>query len=156
MLLPVFIISMICLGGVKAEDPEIDISAIGMGNPHMVIHVDDLSTIQLEKWGPYLEKDDLFPSHTNVHFVQVISPHSIRILVWERGCGPTLACGTGACACLVATHLLGLCNHEIDVFLPGGKLHINWLNKNANIFMTGPALLTYRGEVDDNIFTTLS
>ena len=84
------------------------VAAAGMGNPHVVIPVADLDAVDLETLGPLLEHHDAFPARTNVHFVQVLSPNHLRMMVWERGAGPTLACGTGACATLVACHLLGL------------------------------------------------
>ncbi len=126
-------------GRLRAGDVEFAVGAAGMGNPHVVIPVEDLNGIDLEGWGAALEVDPAFPAKTNVHFVQVLSPSHLRMQVWERGAGPTLACGTGACATLVVCHRLGLAQRSAQVDLPGGPLLIDWNPDNDHIFMTGPA-----------------
>jgi len=115
------------------------VAAVGMGNPHMVVPVEDLDAIPFEQWGPTLEDDPAFPSRTNVHFLQVHNRQQLEIRVWERGSGPTMACGTGACATLVAAVLLGLCDDVAEVRLPGGSLQISWTDRDGSVLMTGPA-----------------
>lgn len=115
------------------------VGAAGMGNPHVVIPVVDLEAIELERWGAALEVHPAFPARTNVHFVQVLSPAHLAMKVWERGAGPTLACGTGACATLVVCHRLGLCERQARLDLPGGALQVEWDRGSGHLFMTGPA-----------------
>lgn len=115
------------------------ISAVSMGNPHCVILVDNVDSIALEALGPAIELDPLFPERTNVEFVQVISPQEIKVRVWERGAGATLACGTGACASVVVAQKLGLVGSKVLVLLPGGNLEISWEGGNSGVFLKGPA-----------------
>jgi diaminopimelate epimerase len=123
------------------------VAAAGMGNPHVVIPVADLDAVDLEALGPLLEQHEAFPARTNVHFVQVLSPDHLRMRVWERGAGPTLACGTGACATLVACHLLGLAERRARLDLPGGTLEIEWDGANGPVWMTGPAEAVFHGQL---------
>ena len=120
------------------------VAAVGMGNPHAVVQVDDLDLISFTELGSALETHPAFPARTNVHFVQVISQNQLRMKVWERGAGATLACGTGACAVLVASHLRGACAREADIELPGGILHICWDEEN-HLQMVGPAEFVFSG-----------
>ena len=120
-------------------DDELEIAAVGMGNPHVIVPVQDLQSIPFDRWGYELEQHPLFPAKTNVHFLQIHSSRSLEIRVWERGAGPTLACGTGACATLVAASLLGLCDDSAEVMLPGGPLQISWPDRQGPVLMTGPA-----------------
>jgi len=115
-----------------------------MGNPHAVGAVADVDAVPLERLGPALEQHPAFPARTNVHFVQVLAPDRLRLRVWERGAGPTLACGTGACATLVASHLRGQCAREATLELPGGPLQIRW-DDDGRLQMTGPAELVFCG-----------
>jgi diaminopimelate epimerase len=115
------------------------VGAAGMGNPHVVIPVSDLAAVDLENWGAALEVHPAFPAKTNVHFVEVLAPDHLVMRVWERGAGPTLACGTGACATLVVCHRLGLCDRQAQLDLPGGPLWIHWDQATDHLFMTGPA-----------------
>ena len=123
------------------------VAAVGMGNPHVVIPVLDLEGIDLELLGAALELHPVFPARTNVHFVQVLHPGHLVMRVWERGAGPTLACGTGACATLVACHLLGLSERGARLDLPGGPLEISWDQASDHLFMTGPAQAVFDGVV---------
>jgi len=123
------------------------VAAAGMGNPHVVIPVADLDAVDLEALGPQLEQHEAFPARTNVHFVQVLSPVHLRMRVWERGAGPTLACGTGACATLVACHLLGLAERRARLDLPGGALEIEWDGASGPVWMTGPAEAVFHGQL---------
>jgi diaminopimelate epimerase len=123
------------------------VAAAGMGNPHAVVPVDDVAAIDLESLGAALEVHEAFPARTNVHFVEVIAPDHLVMRVWERGAGPTLACGTGACATLVACHLLGLADRKARLDLPGGPLEIHWDEASGHVFMTGPAEAVFDGVV---------
>lgn len=115
------------------------ITAVSMGNPHIIIFCPDVDAIPVEQAGPVLERHPAFPRRTNVHFAQVLNDHEIRMRTWERGSGITLACGTGACAVLVAAHLGGLAGRQALVHLPGGDLEIRWDGESGHLFMTGPA-----------------
>ncbi|MDD2233410.1 MAG: diaminopimelate epimerase [Desulfitobacteriaceae bacterium] len=119
-------------------------SAVSMGNPHCIIFRQDFSTLDLERLGPAIEEHPLFPNKTNVEFIRVDSPGEITMQVWERGTGLTLACGTGACAAVVASVLNGLTERSVTVHLPGGDLQIEWAENN-HLYMTGPAVYTFRG-----------
>ncbi len=125
------------------------VAAVGMGNPHAVVQVLDLEQLDFERLGPALEQHPAFPARANVHFVQVIAADRLRLRVWERGAGPTLACGTGACASLVATHLRGACGREASLELPGGPLQIRW-DDNDHLQMAGPAVHVFSGVLADN------
>lgn len=124
-------------------------TAVSMGNPHLVINLGSVAEIPLETWGPELERHPLFPRRVNVHFVQVNGPDEITMRTWERGAGITLACGTGACACAVASHLRGFTGREVLVHLPGGELHIRYA-EDGHVFMTGPAAFVFTGEWHDS------
>ncbi|WP_291299569.1 diaminopimelate epimerase [Desulfosporosinus sp. BICA1-9] len=120
-------------------------TAVSMGNPHCVIFVEDLATLDFERLGPAIEKHSLFPRKTNVEFIKVNSPQDMTMKVWERGAGPTLACGTGACASAVAAVLNQKTERTVTVHLPGGDLLIEWGLDN-HIYMTGPATYVFKGE----------
>lgn len=122
-------------------------TAVSMGNPHFVIFVEDISKVELEKWGPKLETHPAFPHKTNVEFVQVLDDKNVRMRVWERGAGITQACGTGACATAVACVAVLKMPPEITVHLDGGDLQIAW-PKQKEVWMTGPAKEVFRGEID--------
>ena len=134
-------------GELEVEGHTFTVAAAGMGNPHVVIPVEDVEAVQLERFGAALERHPAFPARTNVHFVQVLSPEHLVMRVWERGAGPTLACGTGACATLVACHRLGLCQCRARLDLPGGPLWIEWAGDGASVFMSGPAEAVFDGVV---------
>ena len=129
----------------QKDNNNLKVMAVSMGNPHMIVIVEDLDKIPFQNWGKALEKDINFPSYTNVHFVKVISKNELKVLVWERGCGPTLACGTGACACAVATNKIGLTQNDITVNLPGGSLEIKFKSNTSNVHMSGPATFAFAG-----------
>ena len=141
------------LGSIKLTADSFDFTAetVSMGNPHAVIFVDDIEKIQLEKWGCILEVDKQFPDRCNIEFAQVIpaagaAPTQIRMRVWERGCGVTMACGTGSCATLVAAQRTGRVGVEADVILDGGVLHIKH-EEGGPVLMTGPAQEVFRGVI---------
>ena len=118
-----------------------------MGNPHALIFVDDVDQAPVEKLGPMIGQHDDFPEQTNVGFIQVIDRKHIKIRVFERGSGETLACGSGACAAMVATRQADLCEDNIRVDLPGGHLFIRWGGKTKSVSMTGPSTIVYRGQL---------
>ncbi|MFA5252234.1 MAG: diaminopimelate epimerase [Phycisphaerae bacterium] len=120
-------------------------TCVSMGNPHAVFFRDDVSLIELEKFGPAIEKHSIFPNRTNVHFVQVDSPAEFTMRTWERGSGITLACGTGACACCVAAVLTGRAERVCTAHLPGGDLELNWCEEDNCVYMTGPAVEVFEG-----------
>ncbi|MFK7695282.1 diaminopimelate epimerase [Paenibacillus sp. HJGM_3] len=122
-------------------------TAVSMGNPHCVILVDDAPSFDLHRYGPPLEVHELFPNRVNVEFATVRSRDHVDMRVWERGSGPTLACGTGACATVVATALNGLTDRQATVSLAGGDLRIDWSEANNRIYMTGPAEIVFDGEL---------
>jgi diaminopimelate epimerase len=125
-------------------DKTVLITPVSMGNPHAIIF--DTDGLDPAVFGPALEGHPVFPAKTNVEFVTVVSPTHVKVTVWERGCGFTLACGTGACAVAVAGVLLGKTNRQITVSLPGGDLAIDWPDHNATVKMTGPATTVYTGQ----------
>jgi len=120
-------------------------TAVSMGNPHCIIFVEKLATLDFEHLGPAIEKHSLFPRKTNVEFIEVNSPKELTMKVWERGAGPTLACGTGACATVVAAVLNRKTDRAVTVHLPGGALLIEWGLDN-HVYMTGPATYVFKGE----------
>lgn len=119
------------------------VTCLSIGNPHCVIFVDDVSSILVEKIGPRLEKHTAFPKGTNVEFVQIINSNEIKVRVWERGVGETLACGTGACASVIAGNILGKIDGKVKVNLPGGILEV--LYDGKEVFMEGSAVKVYEG-----------
>lgn len=127
---------------------EFRFTAVSMGNPHCVIFVEDAVRFDLHEWGPKLETHQLFPRKTNVEFVTVQAPDRVDMRVWERGAGPTLACGTGACATLVACVLGGRTGRTATVSLKGGDLLIEWNEADNRVYMTGPAEQVFTGVVD--------
>ena len=134
-----------CVGEKLKVDGEIyEVTCLSVGNPHCVLFVDDLEAFPVQEIGLKIEAHRMFPKRTNVEFVQVINRGEIRVRVWERGAGETLACGTGACASAVASHTLGKTNKEVTVHLLGGDLKILY---DRNIFMTGPAVKVFVGEL---------
>ncbi|MHC4159434.1 MAG: diaminopimelate epimerase [Planctomycetota bacterium] len=123
-------------------------TCVSMGNPHAVFFCDDVSLIELEKFGPAIEKHSIFPNRTNVHFVEVDKPTELTMRTWERGSGVTLACGTGACAVCVAAVLTGRGQRVCSAHLPGGDLDLNWCQEDNCVYMTGPAAEVFEGVFD--------
>lgn len=132
---------------VEVDGREFRFTAVSMGNPHAVIYVDDAAGFDLAAWGPKLETHPLFPRKTNVEFVTVNTRSQADMRVWERGAGPTLACGTGACATVVSSVLNGLTDRKATVSLKGGDLLIEWNEEDNHVYMTGPAAEAFRGTV---------
>ena len=135
--------------GIEAG-PLIDPVALSVGNPHAVFFVDDAEAVPLETVGPEIEHHPLFPERTNVEAAQVLSPRRLRLRVWERGVGITRACGSGACAALVAAHARGLTERAADVDLDGGTLKIEWRD-DGHVMMTGPAAVSFAGTLSGSL-----
>lgn len=135
----------------EVDEEVVEATCLSMGNPHAVLFVDDPERAPVATLGPRLETHEAFPNRANVEFVRVASPTRVEMRVWERGVGETLACGTGACAAAVASRLIGGADAEMVVSLPGGELEIEWegsLEDDKPVFMTGPAVRSFEGEVD--------
>ena len=128
-------------------DKEYLITAVFMGNPHAVLFVDDLQKVDIEKVGRLIEAHKRFPEKTNVEFIEVVNNRELKMKVWERGAGRTLACGTGACAALVAASLTGRAQDSAIIHLDGGDLDIHWDKETNHIFKTGPATLVFEGRI---------
>ena len=135
-------------GLVDVVDTEFRGTFVSMGNPHFVIFVDDISSIDVTKYGKALEYDSLFPERCNIEFAQVLGDGSIRTRVWERGSGITMACGTGACATAVAAAVTGRASRKSDIVMDGGTLHIEWNEADNHVYMTGPATKVFDGTID--------
>jgi diaminopimelate epimerase len=125
----------------------VELSVLSMGNPHAVIQVDDISTAPVNSLGPVLESHPAFPQRVNVGFMEIQNPAAIRLRVFERGAGETLACGSGACAAVVAGRQKGLLDDKVKVNLPGGDLRIHWAGDDSPVMMTGPAELVFEGRI---------
>ena len=130
-----------------AVGPVADPAALSMGNPHATFFVGDVSRVPVGELGPALEHDALFPERANIGFAQVLAPDRIRLRVWERGAGLTLACGSGACAALVNAHRRGLAGRRAAVVVDGGELEIEW-REDGHVLMTGPVATSFIGEID--------
>ncbi len=124
------------------------IGAVSMGNPHAVIEVADVDGAPVHALGPLIEQHSRFPRRVNAGFMEVVNRSHIRLRVYERGAGETLACGTGACAAVVAGRLQGLLDEEVAVGLPGGRLQIRWAGEREPVWMTGPAVTVFNGDID--------
>ncbi len=133
-----------------AAGPFSDPAAVGMGNPHAVFFVENAEAAPLETFGPELERHPMFPEGVNVGAAQVISTSEIRLRVWERGSGLTRACGSGACAAVVAANRRGLSGREADVIVDGGRLNIEW-TANDHVLMRGPAAVSFIGSMSDSL-----
>ena len=129
------------------------ITAVSMGNPHVVIFVPNVKGMDLDYLGPSIEYHGRFPNRINVEFVQIIDRRNIQVRVWERGAGETLACGTGACAAVVAAVLNDLTEREVEVKLLGGVLCVKWAKSENVVYMTGPAETVFEGEIDEAVWT---
>lgn len=126
---------------------EYKVTGVSMGNPHAVTYVEDTNSIDIEKIGPKFENHPLFPKRINTEFAQIVDRHTIKMRVWERGACETLACGTGACATMVAANLSGLVDDEADLVLLGGTLNIRWDKTENKVYMTGPAKFVFDGTI---------
>ena len=130
---------------VKVKNKKIELTCVSMGNPHAVTFVNDIKNFKVAEYGPILENADIFPEKANIEFVEVVDKNNIKMRVWERGSGETLACGTGACSSVVASSLNGYTDRKVNVQLLGGNLEIEW-KPNNHVHMTGPAVTVFKGE----------
>ena len=129
---------------------EYSITCVSMGNPHCITYdIHDVDNMDIEKTGPEFENDEIFPEHVNAEFIEVMDRKTLKMRVWERGSGETLACGTGACAAAVATILNGLCDDTVTVKLRGGDLRITWDREKNRVYMEGPAETVFTGELSN-------
>jgi diaminopimelate epimerase len=132
----------------KIKGQSVHITTVSMGNPHAVIFVKELDVYPLEKIGHEVENHSAFPNKTNAEFVEIINNKAIEVKVWERGVGPTMACGTGACAAVVASVLNGKTSRKVKARLPGGFLSIEWNEADNHVYMTGPAESVFEGTIE--------
>ena len=130
---------------VVVEGREFRMSSLSWGNPHTVMFIDDVDTLDIKKYGPAIENHPMFPKRTNVTFAQVVDENNIKIREWERGTGETIGCGTGCCSAVVFGNRLGLTGRHVDVMQIGGMLHIDW-DENDHVHMVGPSTVVYEGE----------
>jgi len=130
---------------VKVKNKKIELTCVSMGNPHAVTFINDIKNFKVAEYGPILENADIFPEKANIEFVEVVDKNNIKMRVWERGSGETLACGTGACSSVVASSLNGYTDRKVNVQLLGGNLEIEW-KPNNHVHMTGPAVTVFKGE----------
>src|SRR4030042_1430251 len=131
----------------KIEGKVFNITCVSMGNPHAVVVIEDLSQFPVSFYGPLIENHPIFPKRTNVEFIEVINPQEVKMRVWERGAGETMACGTGASAVAVATNIKGLTERSVTVHLLEGALLVEWAEDN-HVYMTGPALQVFEGVIE--------
>lgn len=134
---------------IKAFDKTFRFTCVSMGNPHAITWVEKVKNFEIEKYGPIIEIDGYFPNKTNVEFIEKIDNSHIKMRVWERGTGETLACGTGACASVVASILNGFTDRKVTVELLGGNLEIEWNKEDNHVYMTGPATTVFEGELEE-------
>lgn len=130
-----------------SNELEVEISAISMGNPHAVLKVDDVEIAPVKQLGSAIEVHERFPERVNVGFMQVVDRENIKLRVFERGAGETSACGSGACAAVVAGRLQGLLNETVNVEFPGGNVTVSWSGDDSPVFLTGPVCRVYEGRV---------
>ena len=136
---------------VQVKGKSYEVTCVSMGNPHAVVFVPDVASLDLEEIGPAFEYHDIFPCRINTEFLQIERPNSLLMRVWERGSGETLACGTGACACLVAAVLSNRADREVTVRLRGGELAVRWDQEDGHVYMTGPAVTVFEGQWPEEI-----
>lgn len=125
-----------------------NITCVSMGNPHCITYVDSVKDFPLEQVGPLFENNEIFPNRVNAEFIEIVDRQNVKMRVWERGSGETLACGTGACATVVACILNGLTDNKVTVELLGGKLEIEWNQDENVVYMTGPATVVFDGVIE--------
>ena len=133
---------------IVVDGKEYRMTGVSMGNPHTVVYIDDVQGLEIEKIGPKFENHERFPKRINTEFARVIDRNTVEMRVWERGSGETLACGTGACAVAVASILNGLTEDKVTVKLLGGDLQIEWDREQNKVYMTGPAEVSFEGEIE--------
>ncbi len=134
---------------IHVNGKEYHMTCVSMGNPHAVVFAEHVGDMDLEKIGPYFEHHEVFPNRTNTEFVEIVDRQHVKMRVWERGTGETLACGTGCCATVVACVLNGLTEPSVTVSVLGGELQITWDREENLVYMTGPATTVFEGEIED-------
>lgn len=132
---------------IEAYDKKIDFTCVSMGNPHAVTIVDDVKNFDVKKYGKDIEVNKIFPQKANIEFAEIVDRNTIKMRVWERGTGETLACGTGSCATAVACALNGVTDRNVVIELLGGNLEIEWNENDNHVYMTGPAVTVFEGEL---------
>ncbi len=132
---------------VMAQEKDFNMTCVSMGNPHAITIIEDVKKFDVEKYGKVLEVDKVFPKRINVEFAEIVDKNNIKMRVWERGAGETLACGTGACATLVACNINGYTDRKATIELLGGNLYIEWNKEDNHVYMTGPATTVFEGEL---------
>ncbi len=133
---------------IMIDNKEYKITCVSMGNPHAITFIDDTDSLDIESIGPKFEKNEIFPDRINTEFIQIVDRNTIKMRVWERGSGETLACGTGACASVVACVLNNLIENKVTVKLLGGDLFIEYNMEENTVYMTGPARVSFVGNID--------
>lgn len=133
---------------IMIDNKEYKITCVSMGNPHAITFIDDTDSLDIESIGPKFEKNEIFPDRINTEFIQIVDRNTIKMRVWERGSGETLACGTGACASVVACVLNNLTEDKVTVKLLGGDLFIEYNREENTVYMTGPARVSFVGNID--------
>ncbi|MDE6518086.1 MAG: diaminopimelate epimerase, partial [Acetatifactor sp.] len=132
---------------IRVGEREYRMTCVSMGNPHAVVFVENVGDMELEQIGPMFECHELFPNRTNTEFVEVVDRRHVKMRVWERGTGETLACGTGCCATAVACVLNGLTDNQVTVEVLGGEIEVAWDREENLVYMTGPAATVFEGEI---------
>ena len=132
----------------SVDGADVEIGAVSMGNPHAVLQVPDVKTAPVDRFGAGIENHPRFPNRTNVGFMQIVGRNHIRLRVYERGAGETLACGTGACAAVAVGRRRGLLDEEVKVALPGGSAVVSWAGTDEHLWLTGPATTVFTGSID--------
>lgn len=134
---------------INVLDKEFIFTCVSMGNPHAITIIDNVGEFQIEKYGPVVENDSHFPKRINAEFIEIMDEKNIKMRVWERGAGETLACGTGACAVAVACYINGVTSRDVNIHLLGGTLNIKWDENDNHVYMTGPAVTVFEGEIEE-------
>lgn len=133
----------------QSQDKEFNLTCISMGNPHAVTIVKNLEDFDVKKYGKGIENNPIFPQKANIEFIEIVNKNKIKMRVWERGSGETLACGTGACASVVACYQNQFTTNQVEVELLGGYLQIEWNKRNNHVYMIGPAKTIFEGEIKE-------
>ncbi len=139
--------SMVVDAPIVVQGKEYRMTCVSMGNPHAVVFMEDVANLDIDAVGPYFENHEVFPNRTNTEFVEVVNDHYVKMRVWERGTGETLACGTGCCATAVACVLNGKTGDDVTVEVLGGKIQIHFDRQENLVYMTGPATTVFEGEI---------
>lgn len=146
--IPVLIDGENCISSeINTDEDSYLATCVSMGNPHAVVYVESVNAIEIEKKGPSMENNKVFPNRVNTEFVEILNSGELKMRVWERGSGETLACGTGACAVLVASVLNNKSSRKNTIHLLGGELEVEWNENDNHVYMTGPAVTVFEGEI---------